>query len=213
MQRRHGAADRGADKDHGRQQDRGLAAVDVGDDAPKDRTGDGADQGEEGHEGGDLFSHAVFLDEPRHDKTERGRFHDIDDQGHDQYDHEHDMRRAQFCIFRGGYCYARGGADLLPDTLGEQAIGGHADACHDQEHAEQHAVIHRHTGHGEAHVLRHPEHRKVQQNADSHHGAAEGEGPNAASAVKNTSVHMSVPLQLFFLKGYAQFAKNKALNS
>ena len=184
QQRRHGAADRGADEDDGRQQDGRLAPVNVGDDTPQDRAGDRADQGKEGHQRGLGLGDAVFLDQARHDEPKTGGFHDIDDEGNDQNDHQQDVRRAQLGVFRRDHGNARGGLGLFANALGQQAITRDTDAGDDEKHAEQHVIAHRHAGQFKAHRPAHHKHRQVQKDARADHDAAEHESPDPTPVEK-----------------------------
>ena len=207
VQRRHGAADRGADEHHGGQKDRRLAPVDVGDDPPQDRAADRADQREERHQRGVGVAHAVLRDHAGHDEAERGGLHHVDDERDDQHGHQHPVGAAERRVLGRMDRYALRRLDMVRDVAREQAVGGDADARHDQEHAEDHPRVHRHSGQMKAHAAAHQEHRQVQQHADGDACAAQPERPHALAFEKNPRVHIS-PSANAFCEHKAEFFRN-----
>lgn len=192
-ERGHGAADGGADKHDGGEEDGGLAAVEIGEGAPDDGTDDGANEGEEGNERGGGLGHGVFLRHAGHDEAKRGGFHDVDDEGDDEDDHEAPMGGAEGGILGGADGNALG--DARGKLAGEQTIGGHADAGDNEEHAKEHAGIHGHADEDEAVVLPHPKHGDVQEHPGGDSHAAEDKGPNATAVEEDIAVHAGVAEQ------------------
>ena len=95
VERGHRAADRRAYEHHRRQQDRRLAPVNIGDDAPHDRADHGPGQREERHQRGGRLGHAIFADHPGDGEAQARRLHDVDDERDHQHAHQHPVGAGQ----------------------------------------------------------------------------------------------------------------------
>ncbi len=109
------------------------------------------------------------------------------------------MIEAEFGVFRCDDGNPRRLLNLGVDALGQETIGGDADARDDKGHAEQHAVIHRHTRQMETHVAAHPEHGDVQQHADRDSQTTGRKSPSALPSCENLRIHKYRPC-LFFMR-------------
>lgn len=189
----HGAADGGADKHDGGEEDGGLAAVEIGEGAPEDGADDGADEGKEGDERGGGLGDGVFAGHAGHDEAEGGGFHDVDDEGDDEDEHEAPMGQAKRGILRSkdGDALGAGRGELA----WEQAVGGDADAGDDEEHAKEHTGIHGHADEDEAVVFPHPKHGDVQEHADGDGEAAEDKSPDATAVEEDVAIHAALSEQ------------------
>ena len=90
-------------------------------------------------------------------EAKRRGLQDVDRQRDNEDEHQLPVRPAERCVFGSadddGVDLARSG-----NPLRQQPIGCDENACDDQAHAHQHARIHRHAGHVEAHRAAGDEH-------------------------------------------------------
>ncbi len=140
----HRAADRRSDKEYRRQEDRGLASVNVGDDAPDDRAGYRPDQCRQRELGNRRLVEPILVHHPGEREAEARRLHDVDDEGDHQHEHQGPVGPGQRRVVgRRNDDVLRCG-ELLRNIPGKKAVGGDEAAENDRRHAGVHLRTHRH---------------------------------------------------------------------